>query len=177
MSPKIRQSVRGPYRVAPEIWLRRFAGRLERHIDASERCAKKLRIARTSLFDWITYKRQPKAYDLYLIGKATEVSIDWLLFGETVPVKRTERTAVGELEAALRSHVEATLSRVIPTTALAEFALPGPEYLVEIERLAIRQYETCLLAMTRNAASYLQWLRQRVQRPGAGRPEIRIPPG
>lgn len=163
MTPNIRHNARGPYRAAPQGWLKRFAGRLKQHIDATERGANAVGIARTSLFDWIIYKRQPKAHDLFLIGKATGVSIDWLLFGEAVPVMRGERTAIGELQCALRSHAEATLTSAVPASALHAFVRSGGEYLAEVERSATKQYEVCLLALARSAISYLQWLQGQIR--------------
>jgi hypothetical protein len=163
MGSNIRQKGRGNYRKPAAPWLKRLAVRLRKHVAATEKEAKAIGINRPSLFAWLNEASQPKAWDLYLIGKKKEVSIDWLLFGDTVPMMRAERTEIGALEQALRAHVHTALEPYAPSEARSAFVLPGRDYLAEIDKVAIARYEDCLLGLGRGALSYVTWLGERVK--------------
>lgn len=76
------------YRTAPYSWLKDFIARLDRlrksqpiETRTHERFAKWVRIKRSTMTSWFSASGQPKAYDLFLVGKHTGVSLDWLVFG------------------------------------------------------------------------------------------------
>jgi transcriptional regulator with XRE-family HTH domain len=107
---------KGPYRGPPPRWKKVFAERLKslmtaKKLKTQEAFAKAVTVPRTSLASWLNKKHQAKAYDLFLVGEETKVSIDWVLFGTdaagnttNVPQYRGEGPA-GDLESQLAEYV------------------------------------------------------------------------